>query len=273
MLADESLSAGIPRRVYLDLDPAFNQLWHVTQGIDMRFGSHNYHVTVGLGIGRAGCRVPTCGLEWIPTLQPVVLAQWPVAERIVYDGLTTVGNWRGYGSIEHEGVFYGQKVHSLRQFINLPRRTREKIMPALAIHPQEAKDLAALAENGWILLDPHEVAHDPPRYRQFIQGSKAELGIAKSGYVASRCGWFSDRSACYLASGRPVLAQETGFSSFLPTGEGLLAFETEDDVLRGIDILNRDYPRHSRAARALAAEHFDSDRVLHRLLVRIGAAA
>jgi hypothetical protein len=217
--------------------------------------------------------VPAGGLDWIPTLQPVVLTEWPAASSIVHDGLTTVGNWRGYGSIEHEGIFYGQKVHSLRQFIGLPRRTSVKLMPALAIHAEERKDLAALKENGWILLDPTEVAQNPRRYREFIQGSRAELGIAKSGYVASRCGWFSDRSACYLASGRPVLAQATGFSDFLPTGQGLIAFETEDDALAGIDSLQSDYPRHARAARAIAEAHFDSDKVLTRLLERIGVAS
>jgi hypothetical protein len=273
MLADERLIGHIPIRVYLDLDPAFNQLWHATQGIDMHFGGHTHYVTVGQAIGRASCRVPAGGLDWIPTLQPVVLTEWPAASSIVHDGLTTVGNWRGYGSIEHEGVFYGQKAHSLRQFIGLPRRTGVKLMPALAIHAEERKDLAALKENGWILLDPTEVAQDPRRYREFIQGSRGELGIAKSGYVASRCGWFSDRSACYLASGRPVLAQETGFSDFLPTGQGLIAFETEDDALAGIDSLQSDYPRHARAARAIAEAHFDSDKVLTRLLERIGVAS
>src|SRR5208283_3084632 len=108
----------------------------------------------------------------------------------------------------------------------------------------------------------------PGRYRDFIQGSKAEFGIAKSGYVASRCGWFSDRSACYLASGRPVIAQQTGFSRFLPTGTGLFAFETIDDVLEALEILQTDYARHARAARDIAEEHFDSDRVLSRLLER-----
>ncbi len=272
MLVDERLTSHIPVRVYLDLDPAFNQLWHATQGIDMHFGGHTHFVTVGQAIGRPGCSVPTCGVDWIPTLQPVVLTEWSAGGAIVHDGFTTVGNWRGYGSIEHEGIFYGQKAHSLRQFIGLPRRTNAKLMPALAIHPEETRDLTALRENGWILLDPAEVARDPGRYREFIQGSRGEFGIAKSGYVASRCGWFSDRSACYLASGRPVLAQETGFSEFLPAGEGLIPFGTEDDVLAGISELQSDYPRHARAARSLAEEYFDSDKVLTRLLERIGAA-
>ena len=143
-------------------------------------------------------------------------------------------------------------------------------MLALAIHPDEGKDLAALESNGWQLLDAAQVARTPPSYRRFIRGSKAEFGIAKSGYVAARCSWFSDRSVCYLASGRPVLAQETGFSDHLPVGEGLLAFTAEEDALRGIEALARDYPRHARAARAVAEEHFDSDRVLPRLLRQVG---
>jgi hypothetical protein len=269
MLADEGLTGRIPVRVYLDLDPAFNQLWHAAQGIDMRFAAHTHFVTIGQAIGQPGCVVPTCGLSWIPTPQPVVLPYWPVAGRIVHDGLTTVGNWRAYGSVEYDGVFYGQKAHALRPFIALPNRTREKFMLALAIHPDEKKDLAALAGNGWHLLDPGPLTHTPASYQHFIQGSKAEFGIAKSGYVAARCGWFSDRSVCYLASGRPVIAQETGFSRFLPTGEGLFAFRTGADVLEGIEALNRDYPRHARAARAIAEGHFDSDKVLGRLLRRI----
>ena len=272
MLTDPELTDRIPLRVYLDLDPAFVQLWHAAEGIDMRFAGHTHFVTVGQAVGQPGCAVPTCGLPWIPTLQPVVLEHWPAAGPIVHEALTTVGNWRGYGSIEHGGVHYGQKAHSWRPLMSLPTRTRERFLPALAIHPGERKDLDALAANGWQLLDPAEVAGTPARYRSFILGSKAELGIAKSGYVNSRCGWFSDRSVCYLASGRPVIAQETGFSRFLPTGAGLFAFETAEDVLAAIDEINGDYPRHAQAARALAEEFFDSDKVLGRLLERIGAA-
>ena len=216
MLTDEGLLQCIPVRVYLDLDPAFIQLWQEAQGIDMRFAGHTHFVTVGLALGTPDCVVPTCGLEWVTTTQPVVLEHWPVAGPITHDALTTVGNWRGYGSIEYEGVFYGQKVHSWRPLIHLPRLTPDRFSPALAIHPGETNDLAALHENGWCLLDPASVAATPDEYRDFIRGSKAEFGVAKSGYVASRCGWFSDRSACYLASGRPVIAQETGFRSSSP---------------------------------------------------------
>jgi hypothetical protein len=234
-LADEALTGNIPVRVYLDLDPAFNQLWHTTQGIDMRFEGHTHFVTIGQAIGQPDCVVPTCGLPWITTVQPVVLAYWPVAGAVTYDALTTVANWRGYGSIEHEGVFYGQKAHALRQFIALPTLAQERFLLALTIHPGEARDLAALAGNGWQLVNPVKVTSTPATYQQFIQSSKAEFGIVKSGYVTSRCGWFSDRSICYLASGRPVIAQETGFSRFLPTGAGLFAFETIDEALASIE--------------------------------------
>lgn len=271
MLTDSDIISSIPLRVYLDLDPAFNQLWHSEYGIDMRFDLHNRFVTVGLAMGQPDCKVPTCGIDWKTTLQPVVLDQWSIGNGIVYDGLTTIANWRGYGSVEYRGEFYGQKAHSLRPLINLPKLTDEKFMPALAIHPDETNDLSALAENNWRLLDPAQVAATPESYKNFVRGSKAEFGIAKSGYVASRCGWFSDRSVCYLASGRPVIAQETGFSDFLPSGKGLFAFKNADDALTGIEAVNADYSAHSRAARALAEEFFDSNKVLTRLLREVGA--
>jgi len=273
MLTDAELIGPIPVRVYLDLDPAFNQLWHATQGIDLRFAGHTHFVTIGQSIGRSNCAVPTCGLDWITTLQPVVLDYWPVATHTSYNALTSVGNWRGYGSIEHNGVFYGQKAHSLRRFITLPTLSEEKFMMALAIYPGDGKDTAALTSHGWYLLDPTQVARTPVSYQRFIQGSKAELAIAKSGYVESRCGWFSDRSVCYLASGRPVIAQDTGFSDYLPTGVGLFAFDTIDDVLASIETLNGDYDRHRREAREIAEEHFDSDKVLSRLLEQVRIAA
>lgn len=271
LLDDTELISRIPVRAYLDLDPAFNQLWHA-QGIDRGFAGHTHWVTVGQALGRPGCTVPPCGIPWLKTMPPVVLEQWPVAGLACNEAFTTVANWRGYGSIEHAGVFFGQKAHSLRSFITLPQRTHVNFLLALAIHPDEERDLEALATHGWHLVDPTEAACTPSRYQGFIQGSMAEFGIAKSGYVTSRCGWFSDRSACYLASGRPVIAQDTGFSSFLPTGKGLLTFETMNDVVAAIDSVCRDYDGHSRAARALAEEFFDSDIVLTRLLAMIGVA-
>jgi hypothetical protein len=266
LLRDDALRDEIPVQVYLDLDPAFNQIWH-DQGVDVGFDGHHRYLT----IGRAAGRVPTCGLDWIATNQPVVLDEWLRAETIVHDAFTTVANWRAYGSVEHDGLVYGQKAHSTRALFALPTLTDATFMPALSIHPDEQDDLKALAENRWRLLDPAEVAGTPSSYREFVQGSRAELGIAKAGYVAARCGWFSDRSVCYLASGRPVLAQDTGFTDYLPVGEGLLAFSTLDEARAGVEEIRRDYPRHARAARDLAEAYFDSDIVLTRLLDEVTA--
>jgi hypothetical protein len=273
MLTDRDLFRSIPIRLYLDLDPAFVQLWQAVQGIDMRLEAHTHFATVGLAIGTPSCSAPTCGRDWIPTRQPIALSHWPRAGKIRYDALTTVGNWRGYGSIENHGVFYGQKAHSFREFIALPQHTRERFLLAMAIHRDEASDLDALSRHGWQLYDPSEAAGSPASYRNFIQQSKGEFAIAKSGYVKSKCGWFSDRSVCYLASARPVIAQDTGFSKYLPTGAGLFAFATMDDALRCIAAMNDDYAANSAAARRLAETHFNSKDVLTSLLCLVGAIA
>jgi hypothetical protein len=268
LLVREELVSRIPVRVYVDLDPAFTQLWYSVQGLEMRFGSHTHFVTVAESLGQPECPVPTCGIDWIATRPPVVLDEWP-ALSTPGAAFTTIANWRGYGSIEHQGVFYGQKVHSLRPLLALPDRTGERFVLALSIHPDERADLRALDRHHWELVDPAVVAGSPDSYRSFVQESHAEFGIAKSGYVLSRCGWFSDRSACYLASGRPVIAQDTGFTSFIECGEGLLPFRTEEDAIAAVAAVQRDYPRHAAAARRIAEEYFDSDQVLGRLLAQV----
>lgn len=147
-----------------------------------------------------------------------------------------------------------------------PVRTFCGAFPTFLVRPR-----AHTSSVTWELVDPADVAATPDRYRRFVQESKAEFGLAKSGYVVSRSGWFSDRSACYLASGRPVVAQDTGFPAYLPTGDGLLCFADADDVVAAVERINGDYGRHRRAARVIAEEHLDSDRVLARLLEHLGA--
>jgi hypothetical protein len=238
----------------------------------MRFDAHTHFATVGLAMGRTSCRVPTCGKRWITTCPPVLLREWPVAPRLTRDAFTTVANWRSYGAVQHDGMFLGQKVHALRPLIDLPQHTRARFALALAIHPSEP-DLPVLRRHGWTLIDPRRATGTPGAYRRFVSGSRAEFGLAKSGYVVARSGWFSDRSACYLAAGRPVLAHDTGFADLLPTGEGLLSFANASDVVAGIDAIESNYARHRRAARAIAQAHFDSDHVLPRLLDRVGATS
>jgi hypothetical protein len=271
MLKDPALLERVARRVYLDLDPGFNQAWHCG-GLDMRFDAHTHFATVALAMGQPACRVPACGRQWITTCPPVVLREWPVATRTTRSAFTTVANWRSYGSLHHDGMFLGQKAHALRPLIGLPRKTPTPLALALAIHPNEP-DLAALRSNRWTLVDPRRATGTPERYRRFVRGSRAEFGLAKAGYVATRSGWFSDRSACYLASGRPVLAQDTGVGGALPTGEGLLTFADEAEALAGLDRIETNYARHREAARAIAEQHCDSNRVLPRLLDRVGCSS
>jgi hypothetical protein len=271
MLADEELLEAIPRRAYLDLDPFFNQAWH-RQGAGMRFEGHTHFVTVGLEIGEPGCEVPTLGLPWIASLPPVVLEEWPAADADPSLPFTTVGHWRSYGPIELDGRRFGLRAHSLRELIELPGRCDGEFALALGIHPGDDADIAALEANGWGLLDPTAVAATPDAYRKLVCSSEAEIGIAKEGYVKSRSGWFSDRSACYLASGRPVVAQETGFSRHLPSGRGLLAFNDVDEAAAAVEAVRAHPQAHAEAARALAEGFFDSDRVLGRLLEELGTA-
>jgi hypothetical protein len=260
--ADGAVLEAAPFAVFLDIDPGFPQMWREL-GLADPFAGHDAFVTIGTRIGAPDCTVPTCGLPWLTSLQPVVLEAWPA---VAANGLafTTVGAWRGaYGPVEHGGRRYGLRVHEFRKFVEAPERTRADFRVALDIDPAETADLELLRAHGWTLLDPGEAAADPWAYREFVQQSGAEFMVAKAMYVENRSGWFSDRSCCYLASGRPVLAQDTGFAH---DGDGLVPFSTLEQVVAGAEAILGDYERHARAARALAEERFDSDRVLTRLL-------
>jgi hypothetical protein len=267
MLRDERLLEPIGVRAFLDLDPGFNQVW-AAEGFDFGLDRHTHCVSVGTRVGRPDCLVPTLGRRWIGTLPPIALPRWPVAEG-VGRAWTTVGNWRSYGCPTHEGLHFGQRAHSMRELIELPRRSGARFELALAIHPDEHDDLGALAENGWTLVDPTTVAATPTAYARFVRRSRAELGVAKEGYVVSRGGWFSDRSAAYLASGKPVVAQDTGFGAALPTGAGLLAFDDVETATAAIETIEGAMGRHRRAAREIAAEYLDAARVLPSLLERL----
>jgi hypothetical protein len=186
---------------------------------------------------------------------------------------TTVGSWRGaYGPVEHAGHTFGVKAHQFRRFLPLPQRAPGTYELALEIHPADDKDRAALDEHGWRLVDVGRAAGDPAAFRRYVQQSGAEFSVAQSMYVDTRSGWFSDRTVRYLASGRPALVQDTGFSRIYPTEEGLVAFTSLDDAVAGAAGILGDYDRHCGAARALAEEWFAADRVLGRLCEEVGVA-
>jgi hypothetical protein len=270
-LADEEILAAAPVRAFLDIDPGFGQIWKAL-GLHDLFRGHDRFITVGARIGSADCGVPTCGLDWVPIPPPVELSQWP-AQGDLGSRFTSVASWRGaFGPLEYEGRTLGLRVHEFRRFFELPERSPAGFEVALDIDEAETKDLGALRRHGWALADPREAAGDPWRYRDYIQRSKAELMVAKNLYVETRSGWFSDRSACYLASGRPVLAQDTGLEGLLPTGEGLITFSTLEEAVAGAAAIENDYERHSRAARKIAEEHLAAERVLPRLLEDLGVS-
>jgi hypothetical protein len=250
------------RRAFVDVDPGFTQ-------IDLAEGRRELVETVdrcerlftiGQRFGAVDCPIPTAGRQWLTTLPPVALAHWPLADG-AGTHFTSVMQWRGFRDVTHQGVFYGQKDREFPRFVDLPRQTAQPFRLALTGAPPEE-----LAGHGWEVVPGWVPSRTPWSYRSFIQESRAEFGVAKHGYVQMRSGWFSDRSVCYLASGRPVLVQDTGLDDWLPTGTGVVTFRDVAGALRGIEAINADYEAQRQAARRIAEGYFAAARVLPALL-------
>jgi hypothetical protein len=271
------IAEAVPTRVYVDLDPGFTQVWHDDPAIDFSVAGYDRYLTVGQNIGRPGCLIPTGGIEWVPTLPPVLLEEWVPAPRPTGPPrFTTVATWRSpYGGLTIGGRTMKLKHHQFRRFAELPRLVpAARFEIALDIHPGDAADLELLSANGWDPVDPRAAAGTPAAFRDYVRGSGAEFSVAQGVYVETASGWFSDRTAAYLASGRPALVQGTGGRVFfLPTGtqrrHGAVAFDDLDAAVAGAEAIAAGWEEHSRSARELAAEHLDSDRVLTRVLERV----
>jgi hypothetical protein len=265
------LFAGFRRRVLVDIDPGFTQFWYEAGLAGANVEGYDVYFTIGELIGSDDCPIPTGGIDWLPVRQPVVLEDWPLAAGGDDDRFTTVATWRGpYGPVEVGGRTYGLKVHEFRKFIELPQRSPQRFEIALDIHPGDDRDLNALRDHGWTVVDPQQVAGDPDALRSYIQGSGAEFSAAQGMYVDTACGWFSDRTVRYLASGKPAVVQETGFSRTLPVGTGLIGFRTLDEAVEAVADIAARYPEHAATARRIAEEHFDADRVLPRFCEQAG---
>jgi hypothetical protein len=257
-------------RIYYDDDPGYTQFWHAAGHPVPGLGEHDFYFTIGQNIGDADCLIPCNHVLWQHTRPPVVLEEWPVAT-LPFDRFTTVASWRGtYGPVRYKGKTYGLKVHEFRKFIEVPARSRITFEIALQIDPADHEDLHRLRSNRWQIADPLQAAASPLAFRKYIQASGAEFSVAQNIYVETNSGWFSDRTVRYLASGRPALVQDTGFSKHYPVGEGLLAFRTIDEAIDGAERIVRDYPKHCAAARRIAEEFFDSDKVIRRLISDTG---
>jgi hypothetical protein len=263
-----------PRAVsaYVDLDPAYTQL-RLAQGdagLAALVGEHAIHFTLGENIGTKACRIPDGGFRWQPIRQPIVAELWDPLPADLAAPFTTVGRWDATGrDVSFEGEVFGwRKRTEWFRFLDLPRTTGQRFCVAMDV-ASRPEDLARLHAAGWEVVDPLEVSRDPHAYRAFIRRSRGEFTVAKDVNVRLRSGWFSDRSACYLAAGRPVVNQDTGFDDQLPTGAGLFSFRSPADAAAACAAIAAEYPRHCRAARALALEYFAPARVLAAL---VGAA-
>ena len=272
-LTIEKVLAGPRRRVYVDLDPGFTQAWHLDESLAFQLDGHDRYVTVGLNVGGPRWSIPARGIEWIPTLPPVVLSEWqaqPPARGPLR--FTTIATWRSpYGGLELDGRQLGLKHHEMRRMIELPERVPGcSFEIALDIHPGDSRDLEALVAHGWKIVSPGQATGTPAAFHDYVSASGAEFSVAQGVYAETRSGWFSDRTAAYLASGRPALVQDTGVGDTLPVGEGLNTFADLDGAVASIEQIASDPARHSRAARRWAEERLDSDLVLGRLLSLVG---
>lgn len=270
-LRDREVFDACPLRAFLDIDPGFSQMWH-TLGLHDAYAGHDRFVTLGLRVGLPDCEIPTCGLDWITTVPPVVLGEWPFDTNGAAKRVGSVVTWRGpYDPVELDGIVYGLRVHEFRTLATLPRRASAEFELVLDIEDGDRKDRVLLETAGWRLREP-AVTRCVDSFRSYVRGSRAEFMVAKGMYVRSRSGWFSERSACYLAAGRPVIAQDTGWSAKIPPQQGLLAYRSLDEAVAALAEIDADYEAHRRGARAVAERHFDSDIVLRRLLDALAVA-
>jgi hypothetical protein len=278
----------VPVRIYLETDPVKPQV-EIAKGnryyVDL-LGAHTHHFTYGENLGHGDCGVPVERFVYRPTRPPVVLDWWASPPASAPAPFTTIANWRQAGKdVEWNGETYTwSKHHEFLKIIELPRRTRQPLELALALkstvrddadgwvlgNEEEIEAVRLLRSHGWRVTNGLGLSRTPGPYRDYIVSSRGELTVAKDQNVRLRSGWFSDRSVCYLAAGRPVITQDTGFGKAVPTGEGLFAFTSTDDILAAIESINGDYDRHQRAARAVAEEYFRAETVLARLLQDAG---
>jgi len=277
------------RLVYFGTDPVYHEIMFADGDEETRklVEEHHDFVTYGENIGNPDCPIPPLPRLRAKTRQPVLLDLWqsgPPSKR----EFTTVGNWKQEGrEVAYRGEFYHwSKDREFLKFIDLPKRVDQPI--ELAMNLADAKTIRhgdgevvralgvttdarhTLEANGWSLADTHAFTTDPWPYRDYVRASRGEFTVARDLHVRLRSGWFSERSACYLAAGRPVITQDTGFDSVLPTGQGLFAFNTMDEILAAFEAINSDYERHSRAARAIAEEYFRAETVLAKVLMDLG---
>jgi hypothetical protein len=271
VLNDDHLRSRL--RVYVETDPVTNQL-ELANGVAKTravLAAHDLIVTYGENYGAADCGVPMDGFRYLKTRQPIDLELWPAAFDAAAGRYTTIGNWkqRGHDVVWNGETYAWSKHHEFLKFLDLPRR-RPALRFELCLNVDDAADRERLTSHGWKVTSPLALSLDPFGYQEFFRRSRAEWTVAKDQNVRLRSGWFSERDACYLASGKPVIAQSTGFENHLPVGKGLFAFRSMDDVLAAVDTIESDYAGACRAAREVAETSLEATSVCRRFLEDIG---
>lgn len=262
---DARVSAMFAKRALVDIDPGLAQFW-MSQG-QLRVSTHDIYFTTGQTIGTPDATYPDCGLPWMRIAPAVALDLWPYRSDRESDLFTTVSSWWGDEWItDGTGHYENNKRVSFLEFLEVPRRSGQTIELALFFGPGDAADLASLRANGWRVRHSTAVASTPGDYRRYIQGSKAEFSCAKPSCMRFANGWISDRTLCYMASGKPAVVQDTGPNPLLPREEGLLRFSTIEEAVAAIADVNANYERHCRAARELVEARFAASDVVAGML-------
>jgi hypothetical protein len=260
----------IPRRVYVESDPFASQI-KVAKGDEKMIhtlAQHDTLFTFGESVGSPDCDVPVERFKWLPTRQPVVMELW-TGSPIGGDTYTTITTWHNKGKdLEYRGdTWYWTKDREFEKFLALPSRRSVRLELAATVPPDVA---GMLNRHGWAVRDSIDLSRSATQYREYIEQSRGEFTVARDQYVRPGTGWFSDRTACYLAAGRPVITQETGFSRHLGSGKGLFGFTTMEDIVQAIDAIESDYAGHCGAARDVAREFFAAEKVVASLMERAG---
>jgi hypothetical protein len=254
------------RSALIDIDPGQAQIW-MSEG-QINVAPHDVYFSIGETVGTPQARFPDCGLTWHHTPPPVYLPAWPVIAAGADAPYTTVSNWWGEW-MEYRGeVFNNDKRTAFLEFLDLPAHTRARLELALTLAEHDADEARMLTGRGWRVRHARDVSSTPEQYRAYIQQSRGEYSCAKPAYVRYDTGWVSDRTLCYLASGKPAVVQHNGRSRYLPDAHGMLRFRTLAEAARALSTVEAEYDRHCGAARALAEEHFDAEKVIRRVLER-----
>jgi hypothetical protein len=256
------------RTALVDIDPGLLQTWMSTG--QLAVAPHDLYFTTGETVGTPAARFPDCGLDWVHIQPPVCLELWPYTYDAHCEAFTTVTNWWGGWATEivdgQQVLYNNTKRVSFLKFAELPRLTSQPLELAVHLAAGDTEDRRTMEGHGWRLRHASEVSSTPEAYRSYIQRSRGEISCVKPSCVKLQNGWISDRSLCYLASGKPVVVQRTGPSSSLPSGEGILRFSTPAEAAEALATVNANYERHCRSAREIAETHFDARRTVRRIL-------